>query len=1009
VALDQDQVLVNRYRIIKLLGQGGFGEVYQAWDMRLEGCCAVKRNLQPAPEVRRQFEQEARMLFKLRHPNLPRVQDYFTGLEDEQYLVMDFVEGEDLSDFLKRTGTPPVEQALAWLEQVCDALTYLHSRQPPVVHRDIKPANIIITPEGQAMLVDFGIAKSDPQLRTLSGARAWTPGFAPPEQYGQGRTDAQSDVYSLGATAYALLTGESPPDAMDIAAGEKEPAKPAHEVNPAVPLQVSRAVEQAMQLSRAQRTRTAAEFRQALKIQHALPDILQAGTPKQQEILRSVPEVESTVHELPEAPKLGSSAPESLPERGKPNLRWMGRALLAVVLLAAVGGLAWWIVQGVQNGKEQAAALQATSTQPSKPSPAPTKAPLPTAVPTYIGELKIAILAPLTGPAPTFGASTRDGALMAIDEWNARGGVLGAKIIPVVEDSQCTSGPAVSAANKVINQDQVHFIIGEVCSLASIPISEIVNKKNVVQISPTSTNPSVVRDAAGNVKPFTFVACFNDDTQGKVMAQFAAGDLGAKKAFVLFDQANDYVKGLAETFEKYFTEAGGTVVGKETYTATDTDFSAILAKVAEANPDVVVLPDYYNIVNLLTRQAKEKGITAPFIGGDGWDSPDLDTAAAAGGYFTNHYSPAEDREIVQNFVTKYSETYKDDQGNPRLPDSLAALTYDSVNMLLKAIKESGNDDPTRVKDILAERQFEGITGSITFDDFHTPIKPVFINAVNTGGIEYLKQINPYTGSESAATDALKPVPPAAPACNSIGQTWTSPLDGMILVCLPAGEFGMGSNSDGSDEKPFHKVYLDTFWIDKTEVTNAMFAQFVEGSGYLNAGSSTWGNPDHPVTEVTWEDAIAYCDWMGRRLPSEAQWEKAARGADGRKYPWGDSPTTGNLANFADMNLNVDVADKNVNDGYETTAPVGSYPAGASPYGALDMAGNVWEWVNDWYQPDYYNSSLEANPTGPATGTGRVLRGGSYHDPWDSLRTSYRFYSDPESHFSNFGFRCAAMP
>jgi branched-chain amino acid transport system substrate-binding protein len=358
------------------------------------------------------------------------------------------------------------------------------------------------------------------------------------------------------------------------------------------------------------------------------------------------------------------------------------------------------------------------------------------------GEIKVAILTPLSGPVPTFGVSTRDGALLAIEEWNAKGGVLGKKIVAIVEDSQCTPDPAVNAANKVIDQDKVHYIVGEVCSSASIPVSEIVNAKNVVQISPTSTNPNVVRDASGNVKPFTFVACFNDDTQGKVMAQFAMNDLQAKTAFIMYDQANDYVKGLSEFFEKYFTEGGGTIVGKETYTAKDTDFSTILAKVSDTSPDLVVLPDYYNIVNLVTKQAKEKGITATFIGGDGWDSPDLDTAAAAGGYFTNHYSPAEQREVVQNYLKKYSEKYKDDQGNPRLSDALAALAYDATNMLLQAIQDTGEDDPAKVKDTLAKGKFEVVSGAITFDAFHTPIKPVFVNQVTDASVDFFKQIIP---------------------------------------------------------------------------------------------------------------------------------------------------------------------------------------------------------------------------------------------------------------------------
>jgi branched-chain amino acid transport system substrate-binding protein len=341
-------------------------------------------------------------------------------------------------------------------------------------------------------------------------------------------------------------------------------------------------------------------------------------------------------------------------------------------------------------------------------------------------ELKIAILAPLSGPVPTFGVSTRDGALLAIEEWNAKGGVLGRTIVPIVEDSQCTPDPAVNAANKVIDVDKVHYIIGEVCSKASIPVSEIVNKKKVVQISPTSTNPSVVRFEDGTVKPFTFVACFNDDTQGKAMALFATSTLNAKTAFILYDQANDYVKGLAEYFEKYFTAAGGTIVGKETYTATDTDFSTTLAKVADAKPDLVVLPDYYNIVNLVTKQAKEKGITTPFIGGDGWDSPDLDTVAAAGGFHTNHYSPYEDRPIVVNFVKKYGEKYKNANGTPVLPDALAALAYDAANILLQAIKDAGKDDPQKVADTMAKGKFDVVSGEVTFDAFHTPIKPVTI-------------------------------------------------------------------------------------------------------------------------------------------------------------------------------------------------------------------------------------------------------------------------------------------
>lgn len=358
------------------------------------------------------------------------------------------------------------------------------------------------------------------------------------------------------------------------------------------------------------------------------------------------------------------------------------------------------------------------------------------------GETKIAVLAPLSGPVPTFGVMTRDGALQAIEEWNAKGGVNGKKIVAVVEDSQCTPDPAVNAANKVIEQDKVKYIIGEVCSKASIPVSEIANAKGVIQISPTSTNPDVTVTKDGKTKDYIYRACFIDPFQGLVGAKFALNTLGAKTAFVMQDQANDYVKGLAEAFTKSFTDGGGKVVGNASYTSADTDFSAILAQIADAKPDMVYLPDYYNIVNLVTKQAKEKGITAPFMGGDGWDSSDLDLKAAAGGYFTNHYSPEDPRPEVQNFVKNFGAKYKDDKGNPKTPDALAALAYDATNLMLQAMKEAGTDDTAKVKDALNKISFNGVSGKITYDAQHNPVKSATILAVTDGGIKFNSVVNP---------------------------------------------------------------------------------------------------------------------------------------------------------------------------------------------------------------------------------------------------------------------------
>lgn len=374
--------------------------------------------------------------------------------------------------------------------------------------------------------------------------------------------------------------------------------------------------------------------------------------------------------------------------------------------------------------------------EPAEPAPAEPAATEAPAEPVAGEPIKIAILSPLSGAVPTFGVSNRDGALLAIKEWNEKGGVLGRPIEAIVEDSQCSADPAVNAANKVIGQDGVKFIVGEVCSSASIPVSEITEEKGIVQISGTSTNAQVTLNLDGTTKEYVFRACFIDPFQGKVGAAFALKQ-GYKTAFIMYDQGNDYVLGLAENFEAAFTAGGGTIVGKESYTGTDTDFSATLTKVAEANPDVLYVPDYYNIINLVGAQAKEKGVTAVMMGGDGWDSADLDRAAAEGGYYTNHYSDQDTRPIVQNWVANYQAEYG------AVPDALATLAYDATNLLLNAIDTAGTaDDTAAVAAALAASNWEGVSGQITFDAQHNPIKAAVVLQVKDGNIEYVDTVAP---------------------------------------------------------------------------------------------------------------------------------------------------------------------------------------------------------------------------------------------------------------------------
>jgi serine/threonine-protein kinase len=279
------------------------------------------------------------------------------------------------------------------------------------------------------------------------------------------------------------------------------------------------------------------------------------------------------------------------------------------------------------------------------------------------------------------------------------------------------------------------------------------------------------------------------------------------------------------------------------------------------------------------------------------------------------------------------------------------------------------------------------------------------------------------------TSTIKLTPTAA---LGVGSTRINAVDGAEMVYVAAGDFLMGSEDAEADddEAPEHTVYLDDYWIYKYEVTNEQFADFLNEQGNEIEGGVTWldaddedvliqqaggewapesGYGDHPVVEVSSYGAQAYCEWAGGRLPTEAEWEKAARGSEGLTYPWGSTGVTGNRANFCDVNCDYDWKVDSQDDGFSMTAPVGSFPDGASPYGALDMVGNVWEWVADWYDEDYYQNSPSQNPTGPASGTYRILRGGSWYDDERRLRASNRSRGDPDSSNNDLGFRCLSSP
>ncbi len=262
--LERDTLLHKRYRILENLGQGGMGSIYRAVDESLGMEVAVKENLFTTEEYARQFRLEAVILANLRHPNLPRVSDHFVFAGEGQYLVMDFIEGEDMRQRMERIGVLPEDEVIQIGAAICDALSYLHTRKPPVLHRDIKPGNVKISPDGHIFLVDFGLAKViQGNQATTTGARAMTPGYSPPEQYGTARTDVRTDIYSLGATLYAGLTGIIPEDGLARAMDNAQ-LTPLRKRNPDISRRLAAVIEKAMEVDPSDRYQTADAFRSAL-------------------------------------------------------------------------------------------------------------------------------------------------------------------------------------------------------------------------------------------------------------------------------------------------------------------------------------------------------------------------------------------------------------------------------------------------------------------------------------------------------------------------------------------------------------------------------------------------------------------------------------------------------------------------------------------------------------------------------------------------------------------------
>jgi branched-chain amino acid transport system substrate-binding protein len=350
-------------------------------------------------------------------------------------------------------------------------------------------------------------------------------------------------------------------------------------------------------------------------------------------------------------------------------------------------------------------------------------------------EILVGEYSSLTGGTATFGQSTHNGILLAFDEVNAAGGVLGKKLKVLTEDDQSKPEEAATAATKLISQNRVVALLGEVASSRSLAAAPIAQSNKVPMISPSSTNPRVTQ-----VGDYIFRVCFIDPFQGAVMAKFVANTLKLKKVAILYDVRNDYSVGLRNFFTDTFKGLGGQIIAEQSYSEGDSDFRAQLTQLKSKGPEAIYVPGYYTEAGTVARQARELGLTVPLLGGDGWDSPklfEIGGDAIKGSYISNHYSMDDPSPAIQKFVADYKA--KHGAG----PDALAALAYDAAKILADAMKRAGTTEGPKLRDaIAATKDYNGVTGKITIDKDRNAIKPAVVLKVGSGKFEYIETITP---------------------------------------------------------------------------------------------------------------------------------------------------------------------------------------------------------------------------------------------------------------------------
>ncbi|MGI5986358.1 MAG: SUMF1/EgtB/PvdO family nonheme iron enzyme [Oscillospiraceae bacterium] len=931
---------LGKYEIIRELGRGGFGVVYEAKDTILRRHVAIKilhGQLSVDPDFLERFEQEARLAAQLEHPNLVPVYD-FGQLEGHNFISMGFMRGSSLKDRLIEHGPFDPYRAKKALEDVLEGLSIIHENK--IVHRDLKPANILFDQYDVARLSDLGFAKAlhSEQSRSFSasGGIVGTAAYMAPEVWRGAEASELSDIYSLGCIVYEMLTGIVLFDGNTAAESMTKHLIDGPVFTADLPKPWQALIEKCIAKDPAERYQSAKAVLEDLRF-----GLFDAPQERQSEIV-----LESGDEEL-------ESAPDSKSDGLEEGLAWQLDKAPVLESGSAYGKADDYYDAETQKREENATERTHQKLREEKQSPIRNRLLIWAVIP-------LAVLFLITGTVYGLKRMNESKAFKAAAQTltHAPSDTPVPSQIPLTTD--VPSPTLVSSANTPESSAELLVSADSTVESLGVGSTKIREKDGMEMVFvPEGTFIMGSDDGFDNEKPVREVyldAYWIDkfevsNAQYKVCVDTGRCTLPESINYGDFYYANHPVININWTQAKAYCEwAGGSLPTEAQW------------EKAARGPDGNKYP---------------WGNEDPTCDKANYYGCDVGATTEVGSYpeGASVYGAMDMAGNVWEWVNDWYGPYDANQTNnptgPSSADSWYVIRGGSWNFTDRYIRS-------------ADR------GYVSFDWIRDlGFRCAFPTDKADNANDLIGTPEPRLDSEQVF---------------DVGSTMVREIDSMEMVYVPEGTFTMGSNDGYNDERPVREVYLDAYWIDKYEVTNAQYALCVEAkacdgpigeNSYTRVGyysDSQYAN--YPVVSVDWRRANAYCKWVGGSLPTEAQWEKAARGPDGNKYPWGNESPTCSKANYSGC-------------GMGDTTEVGSYPEGASVYGAMDMAGNVWEWVNDWYGP--YAANQSNNPIGPSTGSWHVIRGGSWYNYYVSgdIRSAYRDRNYPNlSWYVNWGFRCA---